>query len=461
MSDDARIAELLARARRLADAGEDTPAQQLYLELLRQDATHLQALIELGNLALATGHRSAARTAYRQAIQCHPRHPVAYVNLANLYFEERELAGARQHYEAALEIAPDLPEAHQGLARALHELGEPRAAAPHFERGFAGHALVLQRARGAQTPARVLLLVSTQLGNVAVRAFLDARLFEIAALYMEFYDPRQPLPDHDVIFNAIGDADLCELALQRCEELLTRSRAPLINAPARVRESGRLEIAQRLARLPGVRTPQMRMLSRAALALAEDLAFPLLLRSVGFHTGRHFLRVDATAELPAALAALPGEELLLIEYLDARGSDGCWRKYRVMIIDGALYPLHLAVSAHWKVHYFSSAMAEAAHHREEERRFLESMPLALGARVARALEGVAEHLALDYAGIDFGLASDGSVLLFEANATMAILRPAPDAMWDYRRPAIERALAAAREMVVRRARAQVRGSAGC
>jgi len=35
---------------------------------------------------------------------------------------------------------------------------------------------------------------------------------------------------------------------------------------------------------------------------------------------------------------------LVIEYLDARGTDGNAQKYRVMMIGGRIYPLHLAIS---------------------------------------------------------------------------------------------------------------------
>jgi glutathione synthase/RimK-type ligase-like ATP-grasp enzyme len=37
---------------------------------------------------------------------------------------------------------------------------------------------------------------------------------------------------------------------------------------------------------------------------------------------------------------------------------------------------------------------------------------------------------LNYGGIDFGIDRDGGLLLFEANATMAILPPGADAKWD-------------------------------
>ena len=39
----------------------------------------------------------------------------------------------------------------------------------------------------------------------------------------------------------------------------------------------------------------------------------------------------------------------------------------------------------------------------------------------RALADIQATLGLDYAGIDFAVAPDGSLLLFEANATMAII----------------------------------------
>jgi len=173
-------------------------------------------------------------------------------------------------------------------------------------------------------------------------------------------------------------------------------------------------------------------------------------RPPGFHTGRHFVRVDGHAALREAATALPGDTLLAIAYLDARGPDGMARKYRVMCIDGVLYPLHLAISADWKVHYFTAAMAGDISHRAEERRFLEDMQGALGGRAMAALAGIAEVLGLDYAGIDFAIAPDGSVLLFEANATMVVHPPDPDPMWDYRRCAIDAVLKAVREMLQRR-----------
>jgi hypothetical protein len=191
-----------------------------------------------------------------------------------------------------------------------------------------------------------------------------------------------------------------------------------------------------------------------AMIAKAGFGFPLLLRSPGYHTGRNFLAVATADDLAAAAASLPGEELLVIAYLDARGSDGQARKYRVMMIGGRLYPLHLAVSGHWKVHYFTSEMAENAGHRLEEAAFLENMPAVLGPKPMAALQEIQAALGLDYAGVDFGLNEDGDLLLFEANATMVISRPDDDDRWTYRRNAIDRVVDAVAWLIREKPRLQ-------
>jgi hypothetical protein len=151
------------------------------------------------------------------------------------------------------------------------------------------------------------------------------------------------------------------------------------------------------------------------------------------------------------LASLPGRDLTVIEYLDARGRDGKSRKYRVMMIDGQLYPLHAAISSHWKIHYFSAEMANFPEHRTEDAEFLENMAGVLGPRAMTALETIQAKLGLDYGGIDFGLNQQGDVLVFEANATMAVIPPAEDKRWDYRRPAVARICSAVNKMLMKRA----------
>ena len=438
--------EALERARVLARHARDEEARQAYLEILHIDPANFAALNELGTLALKGGFRSAARTAYAQAVALHPSNPIGRVNLANVMREDNDVAGARLHYEAALAIDPDLPAAHQGMAWVSAELGLP-GAEEHRRRGFDGRALITQPYRGAGAGVPLVLLVSARGGNLPTRLWIDDRRFTIHAIYADHWSRGSPLPPHALMVNAIGDADLCAEALEHAEALADGTQAPVVNHPARIKLTGRAENARRLAAIPGVIAPRIERLSRAALGEARDLAFPLLLRSPGFHTGRHFVYVASRADLEAAVAGLAGDELLAIQYLDARGADGMARKYRVMFVDGRAYPLHLAISSDWKVHYFSADMARSAAFREEERRFLEDMPGVLGARAMQALGGICAALGLEYAGVDFALAGDGSVLLFEANATMVVFPPGPEAVWDYRRGSIDTIIEAAKRML--------------
>ena len=442
-------------ARLLTLLGEDEAARKGYLELLHLEPTHLGALTNLGALANAGGHRTAARTAYEQAVACHPGSAAAKVNLGNLLREDGDLAAARECYAKALELDSSFAEAHRGLALVCFALGENETAERHMKEGGMGAALAIRPFRGGGGHRNVLLLVSARGGNIPVERFLDDKFCATSALYVEGWREGMALPSHDVVFNSIGDADLCAAPLSAAARILRATKAPVINRPDVVRATSRAHNAERLAGIGGLIVPRTLSLSRENLEQngaaqnleAEGLRFPLLLRSPGFHTGLHFVRVERPSGLAGAVQSLPGSELLAISLLDARGDDGLSRKYRVMAIGGRLYPIHMAASENWKVHYFTSAMSRNARLREEEAAFLNAMPGVLGTRAMRALDGIARTLGLDYAGIDFGLARDGDVLFFEANATMVILPPAAEPMWDYRRPAISRALEAARNLV--------------
>ena len=442
---------LCATAGRLAELGRFEEAKRDYLAAIALSPSHFAALNDLGALLYRHDFRAAARTCYAEAIRQHPDRPAARINLANALLADGQSAEARPHYEAALRLAPDHPDALQGMANLLQDLGEAAAAETYRRRSYAKREIVIQAYRGQGRPCRVLQLVSAAGGNVPTRFLLDRTMFEISTLAVESAAADGPLPRHDLVFNAVGDADLSAGALDAAEDVLRRTKAPVINPPALVRLTGRAEIARRLSDLPGVITPRVAMVRRDRLeAEVEAFGCPVLLRSPGYHTGRNFVRVERIGDLASAASGLPGDDLLLIQPLDARDAQGRFRKYRVMLIGGRLYPLHLAISDDWKVHYFTADMAERPDHRAEEAAFLADMAGVLGDRAITGLSAIAERLGLDYAGVDFGLSPAGEVLLFEANATMVVNPPDADPRWDYRRGPVQAALDAAREMIFAR-----------
>ena len=448
------------RASLLREQGLFEQAKRDYLELLQRMPTHFGALNDFGTLVLKAGYRDAARTLFAEAVRHHPDNPMGHVNLANLLLQLGALAEARVHFEAALRLDPEHPHAHRGMGNLLAELGDETQARRHRDRGFAAEPVTVAPYRGEGTPILLLQVVSAVGGNIPTGYLLEDRYFQTTTLVAEYHDPATPLPPHDLVLNGIGDADLCRNGLHAAQALLARTTRPVINPPGAVRATGRTANAARLRGLADVVVPRAVALPRdtlsgneAGAALARHaFAFPLLVRTPGFHTGRHFVRVADAPSLAAAAAELPGEELYVIEELDARGRDGKFRKYRVMIIDGRLYPLHCAVSYDWKVHYFTADMAHSAEHRAEDENFLQHMDDVIGARGIAALERIGATLGLDYAGIDFATNERGEILFFEANATMVVTAPLNDPKWDYRRPAVERVLAAVRAMLMDRAR---------
>jgi hypothetical protein len=467
MQEPQALEALAERAGLLREDGRFEEAKRDYLALLQQRPTDFAALNDFGTLVLNAGYREAARSLFGAAVAHHPDNPTGRVNLANLLLALGEFAEARGHFEAALRADPEHAHAHRGLGNLLAASGDEVGARLHRDKGFCDRYLTALPYRGEGQPLTVLLLVSALGGNIPTGTILDDRTFRTTVLVTEYVDANAPLPAHDLLFNSIGDADLCADGLDAACALVARSCAPVINHPAKVRKTGRAANVVRLRGLTDVIVPRMAKLARGLLAdvegpdvvAANGFSFPLLVRAPGFHTGQHFVRVQDRAALAAAVADFPGEEVWLIEQIDARDEDGHYRKLRAMMIDGRLYPLHLAISRNWMVHYFRADMAHSADNRGKDAAFLADMTGFIGERGVAALERIAATLDLDYGGIDFAVNSRGQILLFEANATMVMVPLAADQKWDYRRPAFDHVFAAIRAMLLQRADAAKRALA--
>ena len=156
-----------------------------------------------------------------------------------------------------------------------------------------------------------------------------------------------------------------------------------------------------------------------------------------------------------AAASFTGDDICLIEALDACDGNGFHRKCRVMIIDRKIYPIHLAISRRWKVHYFKADMANSPENRAQDAAFFDDATGFVGARGMAALERIGAALDLDHCGIDFAVNAASDTLLFEANATVVLVVPlSADRKWDYRRPAFDKVFAAVHSMLVERRRAR-------
>ncbi len=439
------------RASLLAETGRSEEAKGVYLGILADDPTHFATLINFGALLHDGGFISAARTVYRQVVEYHPYNPAGHVNLGNLLAATDAPDLARTHLEVALRLDPDNREAHRSLSYLLTDLRDEAGAEYHRHKAFTGQALKTLAYYGRGAPIEVLLLVSARGGMIPIAQHFDPGLYRVMLLFVEYHDPDAALPAHHILFNAIGDADLCPDALELAKDLI--AGAPVINPPEQVLATTRLNTAARLGAIANVVAPRTVQVRGEDLAgghiAALGFAFPVLLRAPGFNTGRFFKRIADAQDLAQALADMPGDDFLLIEILKSQSKDGQFRKYRVMIIDGRLYPAHMAVSPDWKVHYFTSAMADNAAYRREEAAFLADMPGVLGKRAMAALAAIAATLKLDYAGVDFGLDARGRLLLYEANAGMVLQKPGADPRFAYRHAAVDAMVKALQDLWVK------------
>ncbi len=456
------------RAGLLRELGLFEEAKRDYLELIKRKPGDFGVLNDFGALVLKAGYSSAARSLFEQAIRHHPDHPAGRVNLANLLLLAGQFEAARTHFEAALRADPDHIHAHRGLGNLLAETGDAAGARRHRDLGFKNDFMAALPYRGDGAPVRVLLLVSAAGGNTPTESFLDDTIFQTTVLVTEYYDIKIPLPPHDLVFNSIGDADICAEGLEAALKILARTSRPIVNHPAAVRKTGRASNIERLRGVEGVIVPRITRLPRAALigpdaagvVARNGFSFTVLARAPGFHTGHHFIHAETATELATAVEKFPGDDVWLIEPLEARDGEGFFRKIRVMIVDRKLYPLHLAISRSWKVHYYTADMAQSADNRVKEAPFLDDIASVIGARGVAALERIAAIIDLDYGGIDFAVDAGGNILFFEANATMIMVPLSTDEKWAYRRRAFDAVFTAMRAMLMARVAAgRPRGAA--
>lgn len=391
-------------------------------------------------------------------IEHFPKNAEGYTLLGHSYAGLLEDERAIESYETALDIAPSR-EAYVGLATVYERSKRYDLADLTWRRGFGCGALHELRPRmRVERPIRILVLSSVLPGNLRYGRFMRDSRFSVTTLYAESYTPELTLPAHDLVFNTIGDAELCVRALERAQLLALTVKAPLLNHPFSVAHTGREENARRLGRLENVVGPLTLTVERElllredaeAFLLEHGFRYPFLMRSQGYSIGLFFERVESQRDIARVASSLPGEKIIVIQFIDTMKADGSFRKYRMMAIDRRLYPVHLAISRKWKVHYYSANMSDDQAFRDEEYAYLHDAPAVLGPKAMKALDAIVETMDLDYWGIDFTVNDAGEVVVFEANANMVLLLPENAPRWQYRRKPIQNAIDAGRNLILSR-----------
>jgi len=266
------------------------------------------------------------------------------------------------------------------------------------------------------------------------------------------------LPDHDVLFVAVGESDANRPLLEQLAEVLPQWPRPVLNAPDRIARLSRDRACRLLQSAEGIAMPTAVRIDRAALEqvsrnerslaeVAEDTAFPAIVRPVGSHAGTGLEKFDAPTELAAYLEQMPHAEFYVARFVDYRNADGLYRKYRIMLIDGRPFLCHMAVSSHWMIHYLNAGMTDSAEKRAEEERCMAEFDDGFARRHADAFRAVTERIGLDYVGLDCAETADGKLLIFEADSDMIVHAMDPVDLFPYKQPQMRKLFAAFRQML--------------
>ncbi len=346
---------------------------------------------------------------------------------------------------------------------AVHELSFRPAPAQALQ----DQALQLRRVYrvgGSDGTLRVLALMAP--GNLMVNTPLDFITTHLdVRLDLLFLHPGHPLPaeipDHDVAFFAVSDSD--PATLHRLMPLFARWPRPCLNDPARVIGWSRDRLARDFAGAPGICSPPARRVTRGELAglggtaatLLPGCDYPVLIRPVDSHAGADLAKADGPEDLAAYLLASREQAFFVTAFVDYRGADGRFRKYRIVFFDGAPYLCHMAVSEHWMVHYLNAGMTGSAAKRAEEAQAMADFDGGFARRHAAAFALLHARLGLDCFSIDCAETADGRLLLFETDVAAIIHMMDPPDLFGYKIPQMRRVFAAFEDLL--RARAATAG----
>jgi len=257
-----------------------------------------------------------------------------------------------------------------------------------------------------------------------------------------------------VMFNQISDFDTYKISLNKVSNMLQQlgDKVICINRPEYIQLTTRDSVSQLLQGIDKLTVPQtIRITPRSPADILtaideSELKFPLLIRESGRHGGDRTALLKSDEEVNNLFSfALDGRDFYLTAFHDfsevtaatspttIEDNNKVYKKCRLAVIDGKPYLRHLIISDKWMIHSNSRTyMDENPAYKTEELNYLNDFHDKVEPLIQPIINAIHERIKLEYFGIDCNIREDGSILLFEANATMNILlnNVAPPNIWQ-------------------------------
>jgi glutathione synthase/RimK-type ligase-like ATP-grasp enzyme len=401
----------------------------------------------------------------RASEEMQPAMPIGLAKLAKLAFDGTDLAPLGFQLLERATARPDDAAALMDLSIVLQLMGDPMTAADVQSQALGVRQTYRQSpVVASDTGLRLLALVAPGdfMANTPIEFLLEGSDVTLDLRYVAPGLPlRDPVPDHDLVFVAIGESDQNRAILRHVADLVHSWRRPVLNPPARIAALTRDGTWSLLNSAPGIAMPMPARLRRRALeqlgtgetsigTILHHEGFPIIARPPDSHAGKGLSKLDDAAAIGPYLQERPEGEFCIAPFVDYRGADGLFRKHRIALIDGEPLACHMAISDHWMVHYLNAGMRESSEKRAEEARFMADFDRDFRPRHETAFRALAERVGLDYFAIDCGETPDGRLLLFEVDVAMIVHAMDPPDLFPYKQPQMRKVREAFRRMLQRR-----------
>ncbi len=436
-------------------------AEALARQAVAADDKSPDAWVNLGNALHATERPAEAVAAYDRALEGDANTFMAWLNKAVSLLALKNFDDALLACNQAVKLNSNQVQAVHTQSLILKELERTDEALKIYQRSLElrlAASPVSSTARCATQKAEVLVVLPNRYVDAGLKALellhrqignypcqLAERLRADFHFNFVFKDDavrpaaREKIPPPNLVVNNCANADLmlAEGSQSELTALIESFGVPVVNHPAQVAQNSRVANVELLKKIPGIRVPLTARFSTVG-KLREELVraieaqfdYPLITRTLTFQQGIGMNKVNSRADLHAVLAAerCP-EEFYVTAFVDSRGGKEFYRKIRAAFVQNEMVVMRVDNDTGWNVHARKSDARVAFYLANtqllaEEKRICENPEAELGRTAMTALRAIRERIPLDVFGVDFDVADDGTLIFYEANATMNLLTTA-------------------------------------
>jgi hypothetical protein len=371
--------------------------------------------------------------------------------LTRMAYEAEDLKPVIDQCEAGIAARIDSTTDWMDLGLLYQLVGHREHALACQAQGLTTHRIFRNR---IAAPPKLKLLVFVTPGdlmtNTPIDLLLEGRPIDIIRLYV-MPDQALPaqIPDHDLAFVAISEAEHTKPILAQLSAILPHWPRPVMNDPASILQLGRDKLFSLLTGAEGIVIPSTWRATADQIRASAASMLPLIVRPIDSHAGDRLELLQHPDHIAMYLSQGQETDYYLSPYVNYASADGGFRKYRIAFFDNKAHLAHLAIGDYWMVHYLNAGMADDAAKRREEAEIMATFDTGFGARHANAFTELMRRVGLDYFVVDCAETKTGELLIFEASVAMIVHALDSKTLYPYKDPNMQAMFAAFENRLVK------------